>query len=561
MKHSLAQADSLAALASLVVWGGLLLVHLRRRRGASRPPVHAADVALLLLGLSVRLALPPAFVHSNLHGYEILDDIVDFPRPSLGRAYFGQGSFVLLGLAVDLFGASFRTVVVANVLAGVATVALASELVRRAFGGPAARVVLALGAVAPALVRGAASEDAHNVGLLFAMLALVLADGARRERDFSLARLGLIGASTVIAMHCRHVFAVWPLVVLGAVLPQEGWRAVLTGRAMTVTWLGSLLLWASRGVGMLTSEGDRATYRAMGILLRALGDPSFQLRHPLLRPDESLLFTPLLLLGLVAAARRRDRVTTLAGVLFVLLFAITLPFSLHPSYGEEYAFRLPLFGVALLLTGAGAAGLIRGPRSAAALALGALALPIPGLLRVAADVDPQWQEYRIIADHGGSKGASYATVKLGQRTEPPSWKAPRAAFASSGATIETVRPSELPPDATVYVGIGCSAYNLFDFGGYGSISKALDALDGLGSRGLRDLSDAFWDAPEEAIAMFGSEPPVGLRPECQPPEGAEWEEWGRVVVHRQQQPHAWFSSTEIPVGVWRASAPSMRSER
>jgi len=54
------------------------------------------------------------------------------------------------------------------------------------------------------MVRVAASEDAHNVACLFGMLSMVAADGARRRKDYSLARVSFIISTVILGFYSRQ---------------------------------------------------------------------------------------------------------------------------------------------------------------------------------------------------------------------------------------------------------------------------------------------------------------------------------------------------------------------
>src|SRR5579859_3636394 len=142
-------------------------------------PPRAIDrgvLAAALAALVVRLLVAPAFVHDGFHGPLIVNGVLAFPSPpgrgSYGTAY-GPGSFVVLGLLSFLTGRSAEGVMLANVLvSSLATLPLAAAASRLS-GRPRAGLYAAiLWAGSPLVARLARSEDAHLVGLVFAMAGL-----------------------------------------------------------------------------------------------------------------------------------------------------------------------------------------------------------------------------------------------------------------------------------------------------------------------------------------------------------------------------------------------------
>src|SRR5438094_195566 len=66
------------------------------------------------------------------------------------------------------------------------------------------------------LVRAAASEDAHNVATLLALITLVAADGIRRAHRSSRLQRVLFVAAAVATLYARQTVVYWPALALWA---------------------------------------------------------------------------------------------------------------------------------------------------------------------------------------------------------------------------------------------------------------------------------------------------------------------------------------------------------
>ena len=572
MIAALARIDQIAVLAAL---GALLVCSVEYLRVEGGPRRHRGALwagSLLLLALAVRLAVPPAFVHSNFHGYGLVVSIDAFPEPAVTRAYFGQTSFVVLGALARLAEDPWRAVVVANVVAAVIGLGLLGWLAARAGGPVAGAAVLALGLLHPGLIRVAASEDAHNVGLLFGALALVGADAARRAERPAWPLLGLTAAACVLAVYGRHTFHIWPVVTLALLLPAGRIRHLLRSRSFLVVLGLAAVACLPRLAELMVHPKDSASYRALALFSGLWTDGRFLLRHPFLRLDESALLTPLALLGLISgwhgAAARTVRVLAVAVAVLVVM---TLGFSVHPSYNEEYAFRLPLLGLWLVLAGVGAANAVRwlrarhlsrvtGAWGAAAGVAVLAASPGAGLARILADPDPQQQEVTLVQLHARRLGPGCTAFY--PRTAGPypvsGYRIPMFAFEVAGWRASDTLPDEPPPGSYVFQGLGCFAWSLFEIGRFTSISALLDALEALPAGALADLSADLWDDPAAVAARFGWPPPDGMRPECRraAERGGTFIPFGEVRVARQQLPHVFFTRRRVPVGVWKLPDPA-----
>lgn len=568
MSDWLSRMDQVAFTLSVVL-GLVCLVISRPRIARVTRRTAVATAALIGLGLLVRLLIPPAFIHSNLHGYGILDEILAFPAPADTRAYFGEGSFVVLGALERVFRGGWYGVVAANAVSGVVIVALAAVLASREGPGDAGLAVLALGALWPALVRTAASEDAHNLGLMFGMVALLAADGVRREGHASWAALGLAAGASVAALYCRHPFFVWPFLTLALAVPAGGARAFFRAPATLTTVAVAFVLCVPRLLELARLNEEATTYRLFPLIIGLATDPRFLLRHPILRPDESLLFTPALLVGVLSGVLRGSRMVIVLALGVALFFVTSLPTSFHPSYLEEYAFRLPMFGPALVLAGVGATRALqwisRSPHPSGAATAGLLAAltfaPAQGLARVWADVDPQQQEFALVKGPQALDGDA-PPIYFPRADDEENYTLPVAALRSNGWVPVTIpEDGGPPPGASFFQGIGCFSWAISDLPRFHDDVAALVAkFESMPHDQFADLSADFWDDPQGAFDLLDSEPPRGIRPECQREidRAVSFEPWGEVMIYRQQMPFAYFTTTRIPIGVWRmprADAP------
>src|SRR5262249_1874228 len=114
----------------------------------------------LMVVLAARLLLvTPSFLHASWHASGLLEGVFGFPHDATHRATYGQFGFLALGALASVFGRRFEVVVACNQVFGVLALGLLAQYARRVSRSEvAAYAVLALGALAPALFRVAASE-------------------------------------------------------------------------------------------------------------------------------------------------------------------------------------------------------------------------------------------------------------------------------------------------------------------------------------------------------------------------------------------------------------------
>ena len=568
-----------ACLVVLVVVAQRALARRKVRQGFTRQhwPVF---VALPAAALIVRLVFPPAFIHANCHGYGILEAILGFPSPSSYRGSFGQGSFLVLGLVENLFGGGWRTVTVTNSVANVGILVCAGILAYRAKGAFAASAAIAAGVFLPVFVRTAASEDAHNVACLFGMVALVAADTIRRRKRWDVEVLLWFGASTALAFYSRQTMAYWPFVAGALAASGRPWRS----QEKRSRWacvapfllLGLLLLPGIATTGSAGRDSFSVTLLLFS-LFAGFTEPSFLFSpiHPLFRLGESL---PVLLLAGIAAVAvvRRPSATPvalLAGAAIAWLATIGL--SMHPGYGVEYGFRLPLFSLLLPIVGIGAdevrrlaARIGRNGRwlssGVAALLLGGLLLwPVTALRGVAEAADVQNQEYQLIRENLPTlTGPATLHVPVSDNERAPScapsvgllrrFLSEDVLLVHDGENDGGERPSSAGP-VYVYNGVHCSTYSLVETVG----EDAETLFEGRSDRArtvdsYATVVDWFWSDPDRIFEMFGVRPPTGGRDVCRAtvPEGARFDQWGEVIVSRHELPHVYYTRPRIPIGVW-----------
>jgi hypothetical protein len=534
--------------------------HLRRASRGGSWRAHRATVAFLVVAGAVRLAMPRAFLHANFHGYGLVEAILAFPEPAHYRAEFGQGSFMALGAVATALGDGWHSVVLANVLFGTALLSSMALLAHRIAGPLAATATAAAGAALTPLVRVAASEDAHNVASLLAVVGVLAA--APSVPALSRSRVIVLLAATLGAVYSRQSWFFLPLIVAG--LTFAAWRPprLAQPRVLLVVAVAVLLL-VPRGVSLATTnDSGSVAYLFSGVFS---GSVLVWLRyHPLFRVDLACV----LVLGLAGAAwavRARQSLGIWVALGAAAAFASSLVVSANPSDGIAYGFRLPLLTLLLPLTGAGCAAMLAAVRrrapalasSAATAATLALFLwPVPELVREARLRDPQDQEYAIIARHAGAlpRGATLLFPRAEGR-EPPSYSVPASALGDTGvATPFGVPVGATPGDLFVFEGLSCRAYSLSERTGLLPSQLVEQFVARRDSQG-RTLVDLLWTTDSEAFAYFGERPPEGRRQECARavPPGSTFEEWGRVdVARRRDLPFVYFSETSIPVGVWKA---------
>ncbi len=515
--------------------------------------------------LAIRLYAPPAFIHANLHGYDLLDNIYSFPQPADYRSAYGQGSFLLMGVWESLFGLQWQGLILLNSLANVGILLLAAALAYRVSGSFAAAAAIAIGALHPLFVRVAASEDAHNIGVFFGMLALyALVEFVAGNRKHIIC-LVLLCCTTILTLLSRQSLLFWPIMIaLYLVLTNR--KAVSPWRLQKKHWVLIASLVAVMGIVlliMLNQKSERLSVVAMfSIPFSSLKLVTFIFKnHPLFRLDESL---PLLLLsisGAIVALKSRQPLllTLLAGA--AISFVMTLGMSVHPGYGVEYGFRLPLFALLLPLAGAGAAFQLEALKKTSlgriagfvALAL-VLLWPLPALMQTLVESEPLQQQYEIVERaRMNYSNASRALVVKNKAKESPNFDWPTSFRNPPGMSFVHERDAK-ESDNICYVlqDLRCFAYSLVEQTPSGEALEMFEMVMNLSPDEQARFLDGLWNDANESFSVLNQVPPSGMRRECRQAfaKAVRFDTWGVVKIPHQELPHVYYTSDEIPVGVW-----------
>jgi hypothetical protein len=370
---------------------------------AERAAIARRRLALLVafaVAAVPRLLFPADLLHSEQFGIRLLSDVAAFPDPAVFRFSWGQTSFVVLGVAMRLAG-SYHAVFVTNALAAGLTAVLWAVLVHRwtASRWAAGATVLAI-ALHPGLLRIAASEDPHNLGLLFFSAALVAIDvylGAPdRRRDAAL----LAALALVLAAWSRQtLLLILPMAALASI-GRGGWRVLLRREVLAAA---ALVAGAVTTHALATGRSDALSLAVMARFAPKLAAAFFDEPSPLVDPFVTPLPVALLaLVGIAAPGVRPGRVPAAVGI--VLAWGLTGVFRFGDA-GVRLLFRTPLLLVATASAGLGV-GVVerclaaRRPRLfrgvLAATALMYVASAAPGMARWARR-DPLGQELSFLS--------------------------------------------------------------------------------------------------------------------------------------------------------------------
>ena len=535
-----------------------------RRNGRRWTPAIAAACVAAILAL--RLALvSPSFVHANFHAVALLDAVFAFPNEAAHRSEYGQFGFLVLGAIAAAFGRTFETVCVANqvfaVLALGALAALAARLTARPAAGAAA---LALGALHPALLRVAASEDAHNLAVLLGAAALLAVD-VYVERQ-SCASLVAAACALALMINTRQTFYLFVPCALALALTR-GSREILRRRSFIAAALLVTAALAIRLAATLGSRSDMVTLRTVPVLLVSPAVIGWILRfNPLL---DVVRFGPvgtiLLLVGLVRCASRAGDLRGLAGA-FLFVFVTTLPFG-FPTPGVEFGFRMPALALGLVVEAVGAAWLLEHARRwpvrrwtgrAARTAPFALlaAAPIVSLLTPgwasARTLSADFEEYRFVRSVAPALPQDIVLVRIPAQEPAPAYALPKSAFdAISFRVVESgsLGRSDFSRPVLFLAGVQCFAYSLGELAGIDANSARAAAPDV-----IRRLAPVTFGRELGSPLLL---PPPGMRAECESlltgatPIGPS----GAIVHPTQDVPFALFREDPVPLQLYRLAAP------
>ncbi len=472
-------------------------------RGQKR--VIVATVAVCAAALVARLAVcAPDFLHVNFRGLRIVEQILAFPTAGENLDTYGQTSFVVLGVIAKAFGHSFRVIATTNVVFGVMTLGLAgwcaARWTGRAWCAPLAVVV---GALQPALVRVASSEDAHGLAVLFGFAALVAIDVYATTRDR--AALATAALAAVLMVFTRQTLYVWAIAIVGMAIARGGWsllrrkefgvavavivaavvvRVVTTMRSEPIELLLPALMFSSAGL--------------LGDLLRF---------HPILDVTRyALLLLPLEILGVVVMARTSP-VKRGYFVFLGVVFVVTLPFG-FPGPGAECSFRLPAMTLVLVAAAAGAERLMRAGWAPRVLLLAAVISPIAlPTWRMLGKRSAPLQEYEYLRAASRLLPERVLFVDIPAREPMPAYRIPNHLLDAAGRRVwrfdvDKVRPEDRAGPMYFLAGIQCRAWSVAELSGLRFEHPT-----------LADLQE-FFRAPVAHRIFHDVRAPNTPRPEC-----------------------------------------------
>jgi len=416
------------------------------RRTLTHPAVLGAGALFLVSLIAREIFVQPTLVHADVAAPELVDCILQFPRPCTGRgASYGQYGFWLVGALTQVLGGDLNAVFRAMTLVGLLSLVLLAALAWRLSGSPyGALLLVASTGTNPIFMRVAASEDMHNVGLLLGLLAWIAMD------VFAVTRRTLALVAAVIAlclmMHTRQTFHVFvPCVFLLGL--ARGGRDLLRSRAYWAAGVIAVAVLLSRVLG---SASASLADKMMAILAQPALVPTILRNHPLLDFGRFGLL-PLLTIAAIGWASVAGGIARVVVVVFAANFIVTYPCGM-PSPGVEFAQRIGAHAIGMLLVALAGAAFVEtrvpGPRRlavgiTAALALAVLPPFFPGWLALNV-LTPIHREYLAVAAAAAELPREFTQVVL-PTTDTGSYGGSRYAglLARMGKRAEAVLSEDL----------------------------------------------------------------------------------------------------------------------
>ncbi|UQA60394.1 hypothetical protein [Polyangium aurulentum] len=318
----------------------------------------AAAIALAMLAYLV-LVVEPAFVHPEFYGPELITDILLFPSRVPAHREYGAGSFAILRALSAAFGRSAEAVVRANeIFAAACTIPLAA-LAMRWSGRPSAGIYAALAWASSGLVaRVGASEDVH-MAVTFVALSTALAIDIAATTGAWPVLVAAVAGGQIIAVSRQSFFAWIPMFLLlwwERSRPADAVGAGCSPRLRRAGLVAMASVPLSTAALLLLRDAAHAQIILMADLL-LLKNPSEMwsciVEHPVFDVRRLSILLPLLTaLGAVWILRRSPaRWSWIVGA--ALSAFLSAPTN-WPSPGNRWAFRLPVYVLALIAAGIGA---------------------------------------------------------------------------------------------------------------------------------------------------------------------------------------------------------------
>ncbi len=515
----------------------------RGLRGDERRLV-VTTFALAAVAFAVRLVLAePTFLHANHRGEALVNEILLFPDPVRSLGMYGQASFLFLGAASRLFGPRFETIAITNQAVSAATLGLVGLLAARWTGRRwCAPLAVVMGTLQVPLVRVAASEDAHNLAVLWGITAFFAMDVYAARKD----RVALVAATAAacLMVGTRQTAYVWAPAVFAMAAARAGWSLFRRGE-LWIAGFAVLAALVARLAETISVEAEQVlmplTMATQPALIAGL-----VLHHPLFDLSRyALVLLPLELWGLWGFGPLRRGYA----LLLLATFLITLPFG-FPLPGVELSFRLPVMMLALVAAASGAERLLHvryaGPLAIGAAALSPIALRGWSSLR---EPGPLLREYRFVRDevHGLPEDMVLADLRIGG--EAPGYRASHFRFPQGRGLrridVRSLRDEDTRRGTVFFLaGVQCRAYSVAELA-----TVPQDVTD------FGVLPD-FFLAPVQRRVYRGVHAPSTLRPEC-----------ARILAHaepfgpslritpRDENPFILYGDAPITVQMYRLTGP------